>query len=254
VTTKKSNYEASDEDRAIVEVDFRVLKSQPDIALAIGWLLAQNDVESVVYLQDLIEADKTHYEGLRKGTANYLHRIGCGHIREAFKLIEPTSESEALMSFINAEEAAKASFEKLRAIYNSDQFKLYKRIRDNAFHYPNQSDEDKLSKWIVRTIQYLVKNKHKKGSVVSAASGQRKLGRYDFVDVIFDNLFERHILQLRESDRVVDSDKSKKVLQRILGPLNDVMQVSDAISLGLIAGSNRNLRDRIKKMRQRASR
>jgi hypothetical protein len=215
-------------------VSYERLFEQPDIGLALCWVMVAHDLEIAFELGNQLTT-QLRAVGEDSGSLNharfYTNRLLAGHINEAVAMTVPTKSSDLVMSLINEWEPAAESFVKLLSMSqeganNNTDLGVIRRVRNRGlFHYFTPQDQN-LPALLHGALRRLLDGGEKIGQAQTDNDGV--LRRFDFVDVIFANTFIHDLIQLNENKSLDD------VATVLVELARDVQTIGQPIGVGLL--------------------
>jgi hypothetical protein len=217
-----------------VRIDLQRMAQQPDIGIALAWVMVLHDISTLLQLQAFLSrrigrqgASRNFLESARF----YANRCISLVINEAVAMTIPTRGSSFVMSLINEWQDAKESFQRLsdmaRAGRRGDpNLNLIREMRNRGTAHYFDSGDQQLPALLEGALGRLLEENITTAVEESDPDGQFR--NFAFVDSLFVNVMARDIWEAESSRSVEDVSRLVVTLAR------DVEAVGQPIGIALL--------------------
>jgi len=213
-----------------LKLDTYKLKNFPAIELALGWISAAHDYDSILEIEGLLRKQEAIDEDLQLPAyySLYLSRLRVAQTREALGLCNRIKDVPELCELINRDQEAVASFDRLHTmnLESNQDMETIRLMRDTIFHYSMRQHKD----WYQSAFDQLIA---KGNTVLSVNTGTPH--RFSPADDLLIQLFLSEVLQMPDlTDPEASGARMTQVVEMLVEVGYDFQVVARAIGRGLI--------------------
>lgn len=218
----------------IAQVDFREMAQEPDIGIALGWVMVMHDVSTLLRLQDFL----TERIGRRGASRKFLNdarflvnRTLAIPVNEAVAMTLGTRQSTFVMGLIDEFREAREAFDRLHAMAlagyaNSEELAVIRDMRNRGTaHYFTDRDRT-LPEMLQEALNGLIATEIAVGN--ADVDSDEIIRRFDFVDAIYARVVTHSLWRLGDNRPVRD------IAETLVSSARDVESIGQPVGVALL--------------------